>query len=460
MSELLVMNDHFDRESPVVTAVFSCQRRHTQREAFLRWQYRSLPNPTFVVGEGQESIDNSLVLPVPDRELDALCKVWALYEWVTQNSRFEVMICTYDDCVLHIGSLYCLLFSIWVSPARPSALISEDSGASERGSGGGAYLPGMTSHEPDRLSSSGLAVLSRGAIEGVLQNGRDRFIRTSGRVGHYSLTSVLSEQGVDVSDLDRTLFSSAVPALYMGGLHIIQNGSGGEVRPMLREEGIGWSGRLPGHHYSDVLFFCSHVHKFLFLSIPKCGCTSVKTLIVKDFTECEESPVTDWVHGRLGYAHSPPYVYSVEYPELISDLRHRGYLAFAIYRDPVERLISLYRNKIAEEYGSHDLFRRHFGCDFEMFLRLVESQFETQPLSEIEHHIRPQAHWTTRARLDFIVPIVHLNDFANQVLRAEVTVANSSNSNLVVVSEDQKRRIEALYSMDYEIIPNWPAKGF
>lgn len=92
---------------------------------------------------------------------------------------------------------------------------------------------------------------------------------------------------------------------------------------------------------------------------------------------------------------------------------HKSYLKVAVWRDPVERLVSAYKYFILERTFNQYMYMCNLyqDCSFERFLSFVEFELgKANPLWQDEH-IRRQSDFYTSADVDCIVPLSKLNRF-------------------------------------------------
>src|SRR5881628_2940232 len=81
---------------------------------------------------------------------------------------------------------------------------------------------------------------------------------------------------------------------------------------------------------------------FVYFPVPKVGCTSLKLAIMQHNRprKCARLRSEEQVHGRNGY-RSPPAQW--EWRTYVRPSRMR---AFCVIRDPIDRFVSGYRNRI------------------------------------------------------------------------------------------------------------------
>ena len=204
------------------------------------------------------------------------------------------------------------------------------------------------------------------------------------------------------------------------------------------------------------LFFVCNSHKFLFLAIAKNASTTMKNLIF-ELDEGREFRSTDGsgVHDALGYAPVPGRVI---------DRRDRAQLAafsdftrFVVYRDPVERLMSTYNDKVTASAEPHRFFQEHglTGLGLDPFLVAVEEILEQHDPLLIDEHLRPQYLSYSPTDVDFIVTIEELNSFLWERFGIRQRGQHNAGSpDRIHPSDSQQRCIRSLYRNDYSIRSN------
>lgn len=116
-----------------------------------------------------------------------------------------------------------------------------------------------------------------------------------------------------------------------------------------------------------------------------------------------------------------------------------------IYRDPFERFVSLYNDKILKKlwfsYKDTGLTQQ---TSFEDFIGFAKYQIKKAPTeSKIEEHIRPQ-HISYTTRVDYFVPIEKLNNFIKEFdICDDLSIIHSHPHN---ISEYEKYR-DTIYEM-------------
>ena len=180
-----------------------------------------------------------------------------------------------------------------------------------------------------------------------------------------------------------------------------------------------------------------------FVLISKCGLTFLENIAI--YASAGMIPDTeDQTHFYI--ARVKPERFLVPVSEMSGyEREHKSYLKVAVWRDPVERLVSAYKYFILERTFNQD-------CSFERFLSFVEFELgKANPLWQDEH-IRRQSDFYTSADVDCIVPLSKLNRFlAERGVDMSEEKANATSVRFELKDEKQIAKIKELYRLDYEI---------
>jgi Sulfotransferase family len=205
------------------------------------------------------------------------------------------------------------------------------------------------------------------------------------------------------------------------------------------------------------LFFVCESRRFLFLSISKNACTTLKHLSYELDTGHPFACGDPWeIHDHLGYAPIPGRV--IDRRDRAQLAKLAGYTRFTVYRDPVERLLSAYADKVPPGSVGADFFvkRGLIGMALDPFLDVVEQVLSLQDPLLMDEHLRPQHLCFEPADVEFVVPIEHLTRFLAQRFGVAPTRRfNAGRAKPPEASPRQRARIRELYHRDYQIVPNY-----
>ena len=159
-------------------------------------------------------------------------------------------------------------------------------------------------------------------------------------------------------------------------------------------------------------------------------------------------------HSLVGYNDASPYLCPVL--KMQEKEKESGkMIKFAVWRDPVERLVSCYKHFCLEKANR---FYFHYLAlfednSFDRFMEFVRFELgKSNPVNQDEH-IRRQSDYYRSEDVDYIVPIHKLNQFLEEhgvpVLKKS---ANETSVKFQLTDWNHIEEIKELYKTDYEII--------
>lgn len=98
----------------------------------------------------------------------------------------------------------------------------------------------------------------------------------------------------------------------------------------------------------------SDTHRFIFVHIPKCAGTAVRTALApydESGGRFDRRVATDPAHGRLDYTHLPLHLMGHVAPEVME--KFASYATYAVCRDPFARFPSAVAQRIKMVHDSH-----------------------------------------------------------------------------------------------------------
>ena len=187
-----------------------------------------------------------------------------------------------------------------------------------------------------------------------------------------------------------------------------------------------------------------------FVCISKNACTFLKSVAIYNKTGLllEEE---NRIHDSVGYSPGNGYLIPVS---AMQDYEHScgPLLKFAVWRDPVQRLLSVYVWFIVEKNRNRYFQWLDLYADngFDRFLEFVSFELGKSAPENQDEHIRHQCDYYEGGQVDVIVPLDRLCSFlaCNQlpVLRKQ----NQSGSRNFLITEKQRETIRTLYARDYQ----------
>lgn len=192
-------------------------------------------------------------------------------------------------------------------------------------------------------------------------------------------------------------------------------------------------------------YFCKINSNLYFPVVSRCACTTLKNIAIRENLGVTLNNPDD-IHSRVGYNLN-------EYLKNYKDIPEYA-IKFAVYRDPVERLLSVYKHFCID--GATNTYFEYLSLknsSFDRFLEFV--QFELGKLNPLDQdeHIRRQSDFYNDYEVDFIVKISDLDDFLKSqgVEPLKIKFNNSSNVHIDITSEN-KERIIKMYENDYSML--------
>jgi len=154
--------------------------------------------------------------------------------------------------------------------------------------------------------------------------------------------------------------------------------------------------------------------KLVYVVLPKCGCTTVKSYVCTAEPaidlHIDEAHTSQGLEGRFG-----PYTVRIARPRQLLD--DPGMTSFTFVRDPVARLLSLYKEKVVQRlYPPLAQIGVRQGMDFDTLLSVIAGV----PDAEADDHFRSQSALIAddgHVCVDFVAP-VHWIDSVMPVLLA------------------------------------------
>lgn len=211
----------------------------------------------------------------------------------------------------------------------------------------------------------------------------------------------------------------------------------------------------PGSMFMGNYFCVIPQYKMAFVCIAKNSSTFLKSLAV--YTKTGIYPTSAEMYKQVGFDETGGYLYSVSQLKEL-EMRIGSFVKFAVWRDPVERLISCYKFFCLERENRFyfrflSLYRDN---SFGRFMDFVHFELgKSDPLYQDEH-IRRQSDYYSSDDVDYIVPINKLNDFLERynvpLIRrsANVTSADFTLSDVHFIDD-----IKELYKSDYNLYVNY-----
>jgi len=207
------------------------------------------------------------------------------------------------------------------------------------------------------------------------------------------------------------------------------------------------------------MFYTSKKYDFSHYYISKNACTFMRGILYSErfhLMPTKESP-KEVIHWSMADVHGKEYIFPCS-----ADVRPDGKIKFMVYRDPIKRFVSAYKElKYEFETGAsnHYIFRarRWSGLSsftFDVALRFARAEhFYAYPY--IEQHIARQAlyyNFYKRFGVDYIVDISNLNKFLEDHFGICGFEKLNSSKEKLQLTPTQTAKIRDIYKEDFEFL--------
>lgn len=208
-------------------------------------------------------------------------------------------------------------------------------------------------------------------------------------------------------------------------------------------------------------FFCIiKERQAAFVCISKNACTSLKAIAIYHKTGLRIRNELE-IHQTIGFEPDKGYLIPVSEMPTYEKL-HGPLLKFAVWRDPVERLVSAYKWFILS--GEYRVYFKwvnlYQDCSFDRFIDFATFELGKSYPENQDEHIRKQSDYYSAEEVDVIVPLEKLDIFLLHnrlpVLQQQNVTANKQ----FVPTDQQKERIRNLYEQDYRFMRTNRARFF
>lgn len=207
--------------------------------------------------------------------------------------------------------------------------------------------------------------------------------------------------------------------------------------------------------FLDNYFCLIEEYNMAFVAIAKNAVTHLKNIVVS--SKYGFYPDSEEVHSFIGYNDFSSYLCPV------AKMREREnetgkLIKFAVWRDPVERLVSCYKHFCLERTSHYyfNLLGVYENNSFDYFMSIVRLELSKRDPLYQDEHIRRQSDYYRPEDVDYIVPIHKLNQFLEEqgvpLLRKS---ANETSVDFKLTNPAYIAEIKDLYKSDYEIVTTY-----
>ena len=214
----------------------------------------------------------------------------------------------------------------------------------------------------------------------------------------------------------------------------------------------------------------NRVHKLAYVPIPKNACTAIKILFFSLNKGSEFKEHFSAIHGRFDYR-------AIDFDKFAAD---NEYFKFVVVRDPVERFVSAYNNRV-KMYGelsekwlkAHDGDHKKLKADFgrnglsfnpeinEFASRIAEY---ANASTNIKHHFVPQ-HLFFNSRLDVFHKVYNIRQLRSltselsgrvgeplELRNVQETKGLENAARVSDLTTKERAKVTAYYAKDYELL--------
>lgn len=200
-------------------------------------------------------------------------------------------------------------------------------------------------------------------------------------------------------------------------------------------------------------FFCIiKERQAAFVCISKNACTSLKAIAIYHKIGLRLGKERD-IHQTVGFTPDNGFLVMVgEMPAY--EKSHGQLLKFAVWRDPIERLVSAYKWFILA--GENRVYFKwvnlYQNCSFDRFIDFAAFELGKSDPENQDEHIRRQSDYYRAEDVDVIVPLEKLDTFLLHNRLLVLQQLNETADRRFDATDRQKERIRALYEQDYRFM--------
>ncbi|GAA3563795.1 sulfotransferase family 2 domain-containing protein [Snuella lapsa] len=196
---------------------------------------------------------------------------------------------------------------------------------------------------------------------------------------------------------------------------------------------------------------------FAFIVISKNACTFLKKVAIynKEHLWVPDIPNVWEAHRIIGCnPEQSDYLFTIEQLKELESEQNRKIHKFAVWRDPIDRIVSTYKLFVLErEYRWYFSILNFYEDDsFDRFMEFVEFELRKSDPLHIDEHIRKQVEYYNCQEID---DVIHLKDLYDYLESKKIPfikeASNKTDVNFNISKVEHVNRIKALYEKDYGI---------
>lgn len=199
--------------------------------------------------------------------------------------------------------------------------------------------------------------------------------------------------------------------------------------------------------FAPNVFIVNHKRRHKFVSTAKAGCTTLKyvTAIDDKLYKFKRKDKVQSVHDKMGYrpnGESLIPIDSAEFPD---------YTSVAVWRDPVKRFMSWYRDKVLHPYQPYIVYSGlAHDNSIDRCLTFLEFELSKSDPEWIDEHVRPHSSYFKSDQIDVLVDLKDLSSYL-QSIGVEANEPTNKAKKADGPTQSQIKRLKELYKADYEL---------
>lgn len=198
----------------------------------------------------------------------------------------------------------------------------------------------------------------------------------------------------------------------------------------------------------DNFYLIQTVEKWAAVCIAKNACTSLKQVVLAHSGLQTNDLAT--IHNAIGYDSNSRFFHPVRSGKPV------GLLSFAIWRDPISRLASIYRHFGLDGFQLDRLAHlKHQGFDAWVDYAAQEVK---RPVLEQDEHLRRQCDYYSVDDVDVVVHLKNVSDFFRSKSWSALSRENQSIAEFEMTPA-QAERVAEIYSDDLTLLKTAERKG-
>lgn len=206
--------------------------------------------------------------------------------------------------------------------------------------------------------------------------------------------------------------------------------------------------------FSSNFLIVNHARKHRFVNVPKLGVSTLKWLTIEDDDLNNGKPISS-PNEDFGYTPNGSSIVAIDSDE------YSEYTTVAIWRDPVDRFYSWYKNKVL--FDSRNIYIRKLALpvdnSIDRSIEFLKFELSKSDPAWMDAHLRPQADSYNPDIANIIVNMPDMSAYLKSIGVKDAPVRNSTAKiEAKPMTASQKKKVKELYAKDYQIIKDYKNK--